>query len=83
MDLVGQRLAEQILMWIIISFAVVSFLVGYSQGDFALMAKINFVGLVLVLLAVVPDWPWFNSHPIKWLPPLHPTNAATVSKKKA
>lgn len=82
MDLVGQRVAEQIVVWCIVTFAVLGFLVGYIQASFALMAQINFVGLVLVLLAVVPDWPWFNRDPLSFLPPLKADNPDTTSKTK-
>ncbi|PNH07576.1 Signal peptidase complex subunit 1 [Tetrabaena socialis] len=72
MDFVGQRRAENVLMAIVIAFAAVSFVVGYAQKDFALMVKINGVGLALALLVVLPDWPFFNLNQWKWLPALVP-----------
>jgi signal peptidase complex subunit 1 len=70
MDYAGQKLAEQLLTRMLLAFAFFSFVVGYWKGSFVLMAQINGVGLALTLLAVVPDWPWFNKHPVTWLPPV-------------
>lgn len=75
MDFMGQKLAESIMSAIIIVFAVVSFLVGYPLGDFKLMAQINGVGLGLAALAMLPNWPCYNKHPLPWLPPLNPPQA--------
>ena len=74
MDFEGQRLAEKLLVWIIVAVAVLSFLVGYATSDFTLMAKLNGAGLVLAALVVLPDWPWFNRKPLAWLPPLNPVS---------
>lgn len=80
MDFQGQRLAEQLLLGIILVFAAISFVAGYAMKDFSLMVKINGVGLVLALLAVLPDWPFYNKHPLNWLPPLNPPKADTKKK---
>lgn len=75
MDLVGQKLAEKLMIWIIVLCAGVGFLAGYILSDFKLMALINAVGLTVTLLVVVPDWPFFNKNPLQWLAPLNPPNA--------
>jgi len=72
MDFRGQHWAEWLLMRILIAVAVVSFIAGYSQGDFQLMVQINAAGLLLTALLVLPSWPFFNRHPLPWLPPLNP-----------
>lgn len=72
MDFEGQKLAELIMYRLLIAFAALGFLAGYAAGSFKLMAQINAAGLALTLLLVVPDWPWFNRHPLNWLPPLNP-----------
>ncbi|KAF5835121.1 microsomal signal peptidase 12kDa subunit [Dunaliella salina] len=71
MDFRGQRNAEWLLVRILIVFAAVSFVAGYSQGDFQLMVNINAVGLLLTALLVIPSWPFFNRNPLPWLAPLH------------
>jgi signal peptidase complex subunit 1 len=78
MDFIGQKHAEQLVLYIVVFFAFISFLAGFSQGDFMLMVYINFAGLPVALLAVLPDWPWLNKNPVKWLPPLE---APTKEKK--
>lgn len=45
------------------------FLVGYALQDFALMTYIFGGGCALAAVATVPDWPAYNKHPVKWLPP--------------
>jgi len=73
MDFQGQRNAERLLMYILVAFATVSFVAGYSQGSFQLMVNINAVGLALTALLVLPSWPFlWNRHPLPFLPPLNP-----------
>lgn len=81
MDFKGQKLAEQLLLYILVISAAISFVVGYAVKDFGTMAKINGVGLLLAVITVLPDWPWYNRHPLTWLPPkLKPDDK---EKKKA
>ncbi|KAL8111645.1 signal peptidase complex subunit 1-like [Apium graveolens] len=90
MDWQGQKLAEQLMQIILVAFAVVAFLTGYVLGSFRMMLLIYAGGVVLTTLITVPNWPFFNRHPLKWLDPSeaakHPkpqAAAATTSKKKA
>ena len=48
MDFCGQRLAEQLMFWFIIAIAAVSFVVGYSLGDFRMMCFINGGGCIML-----------------------------------
>eukprot|EP00198_Chlamydomonas_reinhardtii_P008546 XP_001697883.1 signal peptidase, 12 kDa subunit [Chlamydomonas reinhardtii] len=80
MDFIGQKHAENALMVIILIAAVISFIAGYATKDFLLMVKINGVGLVLALLVSIPDWPFFNRNPWKWLPPLEVDEKAQKKK---
>lgn len=72
MDFVGQRLAEKLLLYLTVLFAAVGFVVGYAQGSFRTMVWINAAGLALTSLLVLPNWPFYNRHPLKWLPALQP-----------
>ena len=72
MDFEGQKLAEWLLVRLLIVFGVIGFIAGYASGSFLLMVQINGVGLALTCIATIPDWPWYRSHPLKWLPPLNP-----------
>mmetsp|Transcript_31149 Transcript_31149/g.69248 ORF Transcript_31149/g.69248 Transcript_31149/m.69248 type:complete len:81 (-) Transcript_31149:882-1124(-) len=80
MDFEGQKLAEYLLVRIVLVFAAIGFLAGYLTGDFMLMVYINGAGLAVSTLAVLPSWPWFRKNPLPWLPALHP--AEEVQKKK-
>ncbi|KAI8465672.1 MAG: microsomal signal peptidase 12 kDa subunit-domain-containing protein [Monoraphidium minutum] len=79
MDFEGQKLAETLLYRLLVLFGAIGFLVGYAVGSFRLMVLINAGGLALTLLAVVPNWPWFNRNPLSWLPPLNPDDAVASS----
>ena len=89
MDWEGQKLAEQLMQILLVAFAVVAFIVGYAMGSFQMMLLIYLGGVVLTALIIVPNWPPFNRHPLKWLHPSeaerHPKplrETASNSKKK-
>lgn len=69
MDFEGQRRAEQHLLRALLLFGLVGFVAGYVTGSFRLMVHVCAAGLVFSLLMVVPDWGWYNRHPVPWLPP--------------
>jgi signal peptidase complex subunit 1 len=48
---------------------LVAFLVGYVQQDVYMTAYIGLGGTALAFLLIVPPWPYFNRHPVNWLPP--------------
>lgn len=72
MDFQGQKAAEQWISRVLVCFAAIGFIAGYLLSNFSLMVYINLAGLAVTLLLVVPDWPFFNQHPLQWLPPLNP-----------
>lgn len=72
MDYTGQRLAEWLLVRILIVVGAVSFVAGYATGSYPLMVKINLVGLAFTCLLVLPSWPVFRRNPLTWLPALNP-----------
>eukprot|EP00549_Striatella_unipunctata_P026344 CAMPEP_0118673346 /NCGR_PEP_ID=MMETSP0800-20121206/266_1 /TAXON_ID=210618 ORGANISM="Striatella unipunctata, Strain CCMP2910" /NCGR_SAMPLE_ID=MMETSP0800 /ASSEMBLY_ACC=CAM_ASM_000638 /LENGTH=92 /DNA_ID=CAMNT_0006568389 /DNA_START=63 /DNA_END=341 /DNA_ORIENTATION=- len=67
MDYQGQRLAELIFHWIICSFGAVGWVYGYIQQDFTFCFYAWLAGVVISVVLCVPDWPFYNRHPIKWL----------------
>ena len=69
MDFRGQRLAEAVGVWLVTVGAVIGFLFGYAQQDFSGMLTMFGGSLALAALLTVPDWPPYNRHPVKWLPP--------------
>ncbi|CAI0381200.1 unnamed protein product [Linum tenue] len=70
MDWQGQKVAEQLMQLMLLASAVMAFLTGYIMGSFQTMMLIYAGGIVLTALIVVPNWPGFNRHPLRWLDPL-------------
>ncbi|KAJ8491913.1 hypothetical protein OPV22_013634 [Ensete ventricosum] len=91
MDWQGQKRAEILMQIMLVVSAVAAFGVGYTIGSFRTMMLAYAGGVVLTTLITVPNWPFFNRHPLKWLDPSeaerhpkpHVNSAAASSKKKA
>ncbi|XP_020572405.1 probable signal peptidase complex subunit 1 [Phalaenopsis equestris] len=90
MDWQGQKLAEKLMEIFLVAFGIVAFVVGYSIGSFQTMLLIYAAGVLLTALVTVPNWPFFNRHPLNWLDSIevdrHPKPqpaAAHSSKKKS
>uniref|UniRef100_A0A803M6Q2 Signal peptidase complex subunit 1 n=1 Tax=Chenopodium quinoa TaxID=63459 RepID=A0A803M6Q2_CHEQI len=69
MDWQGQKVAEQWMQILLLVSAAIAFVTGYLMGSFQLMVLIYAGGVVLTALIIVPNWPWFNRHPLNWLDP--------------
>ncbi|XP_057748990.1 signal peptidase complex subunit 1 [Arachis stenosperma] len=89
MDWQGQKLAEQLMQILLLAFAVVAFTTGYFTASFQLMILTYFGGVILTTLVTVPNWPFYNRHPLKWLDssevekhPKPQPSANSTSKKK-
>ena len=54
---------------LLLAFAAVSFGTGYVLGSFQMMMLIYAGGVFLTTLVTVPNWPFLNRHPLKWLDP--------------
>jgi signal peptidase complex subunit 1 len=81
MDWQGQKLAEEIMQWGVLAAAIVAFLCGYFTSSFKVMLVVYGVLILIVLVLVVPDWPFFNKNPLQWLDPklAQPHSAANAS----
>ncbi|XP_006356072.1 probable signal peptidase complex subunit 1 [Solanum tuberosum] len=88
MDWQGQKLVEQLMQILLVSFAVVAFLTGYMLGSFRTMLLTYAGGVVFTALLTIPNWPVYNRNPLNWLDPSvvekypKPLPANTSSKKK-
>ncbi|EOX99887.1 Microsomal signal peptidase 12 kDa subunit (SPC12) [Theobroma cacao] len=86
MDWQGQKVAEQTMQIMLLVFAVIAFITGYVLGSFQIMILIYAGGVTLTTLITVPNWPFFNCHPLNWLDPSeaekHPKPQVAVSSKK-
>ncbi|XP_019056848.1 PREDICTED: probable signal peptidase complex subunit 1, partial [Tarenaya hassleriana] len=69
MDWQGQKLTEQLMQILLLIFGVIAIVAGYPMGSFRMMMLIYAGGVVLTTLITVPNWPFFNRHPLKWLDP--------------
>jgi len=67
-DFEGQKLAEVLSTVSLSLVAAVAFIVGYVLQDIKLAFFITLGGTALTFLLVVPAWPFFNKHPLRWLP---------------
>lgn len=67
MDWQGQKLAEQLMELILVSFAAVAFVAGYVLGSFQTMLLIYAAGVGFTTIITIPNWPFFNLRPLHWL----------------
>ncbi|XP_020252868.1 probable signal peptidase complex subunit 1 isoform X2 [Asparagus officinalis] len=86
MDWQGQKLSEKMMEIMLVIFSVVSFIVGYTIGSFQMMLFIYAGGVLLTALITIPNWPFFNRHPLNWLDPSeaerHPKPQVVAPSKK-
>lgn len=90
MDWQGQKRAEILMQILLLVSSIAAFAIGYTMGSFQMMLLIYAGGVVLTALVTVPNWPFFNRHPLKWLEPSeadrHPKPQVSTTagpKKKA
>lgn len=67
-DFEGQRLADFLTTTLLALAGLIAFLVGVILQDIRLTLYTGLAGTALTFLVVVPPWPYFNRHPVKWLP---------------
>ncbi|VVA97623.1 unnamed protein product [Arabis nemorensis] len=54
---------------LLLVFSGVAFIAGYATSSFRTMMFIYAGVVLLTALITVPNWPFFNHHPFKWLDP--------------
>jgi hypothetical protein len=47
---------------------ILSFFAGLITSNVYNSAYVGVAGCVVTMLAVVPPWPFYNKHPVQWLP---------------
>jgi len=67
-DFEGQKTAEYLATALLIVVGGIAFLTGYFLQDIKLALQLGLGGSVVAALVVVPPWPFFNKHPVQWLP---------------
>ncbi|QDZ26068.1 putative signal peptidase [Chloropicon primus] len=69
MDLKGQKLCDALSVYLLCAVALGSFLYGiYTQSVKNLFCAYA-AGVGVTVLVGVPDWPFYNRKPLKWLDP--------------
>ncbi|BBN09229.1 signal peptidase complex subunit 1 [Marchantia polymorpha subsp. ruderalis] len=66
MDWQGQKLSEQLMQYLLLGSALIAFLTGYIMSSYRMMLTIYLIGVVITFLFTVPDWSFFNRHPLEW-----------------
>jgi signal peptidase complex subunit 1 len=69
MDLKGQQLAEWLMTYLLIAFAAAGWLLGFATQSFQVTVIVVALGVTCICLLLVPDWPYFNRHPITFRTP--------------
>ena len=59
---------------------VVSFVVGYVQQSFLMTFYVFTAGVVLAMLVCLPDYPFYNAHPMAWQLPVRAVEGAGDGK---
>ena len=67
MDFKGQFYCERFFQILVVLFGLVGFVVGYFQQDFRLTFYFLATGGGISAVICLPDWPWWNRHPLEWL----------------
>ncbi|ODQ51916.1 microsomal signal peptidase 12kDa subunit [Saitoella complicata NRRL Y-17804] len=81
-DFHGQRLADTLTQSILIISAIVGFIVGLALQDIRYTVFSTLVGAGITVLIVVPPWPFYNAHPVKFQASQKKAAALTVEEKK-
>ncbi|XP_065842730.1 signal peptidase complex subunit 1-like [Oscarella lobularis] len=69
MDYEGQKLAERIFQIVLVSFGIVGFIWGYVCQRFSQTVIVVAAGFVLSCILILPPWPFYRRHPVKWHKP--------------
>ncbi|KAG7290502.1 hypothetical protein NEMBOFW57_000504 [Staphylotrichum longicolle] len=67
-DFEGQKLVELLVNVALTLVGAISFFVGYFLQDIKLAVYVGLIGTAAVFVLAVPPWPFYNRHPVKWLP---------------
>ncbi|WZN67131.1 subunit SPC12 of microsomal signal peptidase [Chloropicon roscoffensis] len=68
MDLKGQQLCEALATYLILFSAIVAFLFGIGTQSLRNLFCVYGAGVGLTCLVIIPNWPFYNRNPMKWLP---------------
>jgi len=67
-DFEGQRVTEKATHYVLIIVSVLSFLIGFALQSLQATFVLFGASTLVLALVIVPPWPVYNAHPVKWLP---------------
>ena len=69
MDFEGCVLCERMYMFILLMFSTVGWIWAWNVQKMWIATYSCAAGLLVSYILCVPDWPWFNRHPLSWQQP--------------
>ncbi|CAG8762488.1 27386_t:CDS:2, partial [Dentiscutata erythropus] len=67
-DFEGQKHCEFISQIVVVLFAVIGFVYGFHNQDLLATMEIYLGGIIITSILTLPPWPFYNKHPVQWLP---------------
>ncbi|ETW76811.1 hypothetical protein HETIRDRAFT_328020 [Heterobasidion irregulare TC 32-1] len=67
-DFEGQRAVERISRNGLLALTAVSYVLGLALQSLRVTFGVFGLGIAVLLLVAVPQWPAYNKHPVRWLP---------------
>jgi len=77
-DFKGQALAEFLFTSLLSLVGVIAFVVGFYTSNVYNCLYVGGAGTLLTFFIVVPHWPFYNKHPVRWLPSRNYTGTINV-----
>ena len=81
-DFKGQLHNERFFQILVVIFGLVGFVAGYIRGEFQITFLFLATGGGISAVVCLPDWPWWNRHPLEWLPAEEEEEEQEAEKKK-
>ncbi|KAI0315943.1 microsomal signal peptidase subunit [Amylostereum chailletii] len=69
-DFEGQKLVEWMSQIVLFLLTAISFIAGFVSQSLQVTFALFGLGVLVLVLVVIPPWPVYNRHPVKWLPVL-------------
>ncbi|KAF9869203.1 microsomal signal peptidase 12 kDa subunit [Colletotrichum karsti] len=66
-DFEGQKLADLLATLVLSASGALAFVIGFFLQDIKMAVYVGLAGTAFTFLLVVPPWPFYKQHPVKWL----------------
>ncbi|KAJ7295516.1 hypothetical protein O6H91_03G014200 [Diphasiastrum complanatum] len=75
---------DQLLLYGLLSCALIAITSGCIMSSFKTMLMVYGIGVFLLLLIFIPDWPYFYRHPREWMQPKRlESSSSIISQSRA